>query len=136
MPSHHRIQRLWQKHVLAVRRRDVTGLLATLSAHPSVVFKTTGQIWEGREQVMWFYQSLFAAVPDAVFEPVNHYVGATGVVDESRLTGRRSDQDAPGLPPPGSRLAPPLIAVYPLQGERFQGMRLYCNPLALRGRAA
>ena len=125
MLSLHQIRRLWQKHVLAENRRDIPGLLATLCENPTYIFMATGRRWEGRDQVAGFYRDLFEAMPDASFDLVNQYVSAEGVVEESVLKGTHSGQELGGFKPRGGKVALPLTIVFPLQGDKFWGERMY-----------
>ena len=128
----HQIRRLWQKHVLAENRRDIPGLLATLCEDPIYIFMATGQRWAGKEQVAAFYQGLFDAMPDAMFELVNQYVGIAGVVEESVLKGTHTGKELAGFKPDGRKVALPIIIVFPLAGDKFWGERMYFDMETLR----
>jgi steroid delta-isomerase-like uncharacterized protein len=121
----HQTRRLWQKHVLAENRRDIPGLLATLVDNPTYIFMATGMRWEGKEQVASFYQGLFDAMPDATFDLVNQYVGKEGVVEESVLKGTHNSKVLVGFEPKGGIVALPLTIVFPLEGDKFWGERMY-----------
>ncbi len=121
----HQTRRLWQKHVLAENRRDIPGLLATLCDDPTYILMATGAEFRGKEQVAFFYQSLFDAVPDATFDLRAQYVGEEGVVEESVLKGTHNGKELFGFPPKGGQIALPLTIVFPLEGEKFWGERMY-----------
>ena len=63
-----RIRRLWMEHSMAEDRRDLPGLIATLT--PNCVYEVvpTGQRWEGHDGAREFYQSFLAALPDVKFQ--------------------------------------------------------------------
>jgi steroid delta-isomerase-like uncharacterized protein len=132
----HQIRRLWQKHVLAENRRDIPGLLATLCDDPTYIFMATHQRWEGPEEVASFYQGLFDAMPDATFDLVNQYVGAEGVVEESVLKGTHTGKELVGFQPKGGKVALPLTIVFPMEGDKFWGERMYFNWETLREQLA
>jgi len=121
----HQIRRLWQKHVIAENRRDIPGLLATLCDDPTYILMATGAEFRGKDQVAIFYQSLFDAMPDATFDLRNQYVGVEGVVEESVLKGTHTAAALFGFPAKGGKLALPLTIVFPMQGDKFWGERMY-----------
>jgi steroid delta-isomerase-like uncharacterized protein len=121
----HQIRRLWQKHVIAENRRNIPGMLATLCEDPTYILMATGAQFRGPDQVAAFYRSLFEAVPDATFELRNQYVGQEGVVEESVLKGTHTGQALFGYAARGGRIELPLTIVFPLEGERFWGERMY-----------
>lgn len=121
----HQIRRLWQKHVIAENRRDIPGLLATLCQDPTYILMATGTEFRGRDPVATFYRSLFEAVPDATFELRNQYVASEGVVEESVLKGTHTGGPLFSFPARGGRIALPLTIVFPLEGDKFWGERMY-----------
>lgn len=120
----HYIKRLWQKHVLAENRRDIPGLLATLCEHPVYMIMATGLTYEGREGVASFYQGLFDGMPDANFDLKSVTVGEDMVVEESVFTGTHTGPLF-DLPPSGKYITFPLIIMFPFDGEKFTGERMY-----------
>ena len=118
-----RIKRLWVRHSIAEDRRDVDGLIATLSPDCTYEIVVTGQRWEGHDGARRFYAELFAAFPDNAFALSEIVVGPQGVFEVATLTGTnqgrgpacrrpawrspwRSSSSSPGTPPrsgsPGS----------------------------------
>jgi predicted ester cyclase len=71
-------------------------------------------------------------VPDATFDLRNQYVGEEGVVEESVLKGTHSGQELFGVPPKGGRIELPLTIVFPLEGDKFWGERMYFDMDTLR----
>lgn len=122
--SLHYIKRLWQKHVLAENRRSVPGLLDTLCANPTYILMATGETFAGRDRVTYFYTSLFEAVPDANFELRDQFIGENGVVEESVLTGTHTGLLF-GIPATGRPFRLPLTIVFPMEGDKFWGERMY-----------
>jgi steroid delta-isomerase-like uncharacterized protein len=127
----HQIRRLWQKHVLAENRRDIPGLLATLCEDPTYILMATGAEFHGKDQVAIFYQSLFDAVPDATFDLRAQYIGEEGVVEESVLKGNHTGAALFGYEAKGGAIQLPLTIVFPLEGEKFWGERMYFDASVL-----
>lgn len=82
-----RIKRLWVRHSIAEDRRDVDGLIATLSPDCTYEVVVTGQRWEGHDGARQFYEKLFAAFPDNAFALSEIVVGPQGVFEIATLTG-------------------------------------------------
>src|SRR3990172_6374064 len=82
-----RIKRLWVRHSVAEDRRDIDGLVATLS--PDCVYElvSTGQRWDGHAGARAFYAELFAAFPDNAFALSEIVVGPQGVFEAARPAG-------------------------------------------------
>ncbi|MEP7356535.1 MAG: ester cyclase [Anaerolineales bacterium] len=136
--SLHANKRLWQRHVLAENRRSIEGLLATLSVEPLYVIMATGAEHRGREAVATFYSGLFESMPDVTFNLRDVFIGETGVVEESVLTGTHTG-NLFGLPPTGLPLRLPLTIVFPMLAGEILGERMYFDmdslqrQLGLRG---
>lgn len=120
----HYNKRLWQKHVIAENKRDIPGLLATLIPDPLYEIMATGLQYKGQEGVSRFYQGLFDGMPDANFELKSVTVGEEMVVEESVFTGTHTGPLFE-LPPSGQFITFPLIIMFPVQGDKFAGERMY-----------
>ncbi|HTP06748.1 MAG TPA: ester cyclase [Anaerolineae bacterium] len=120
----HENRRLWQRHVLAENRRDITALLETLCNDPIYKIMATSATFKGRDQVARFYTGLFEGVTDASFELINAFVGEEGVVEESILRGTQRGTLF-GIPPTGREIALPLTIVFPILNGQIMGERLY-----------
>ena len=83
----HEIKRLWVRHSIAEDRRDIDGLVATVTPDAMYEIVPTGQVWSGTSGVRVFYSELFAAFPDNRFELTEIVVGPQGVFEVARLTG-------------------------------------------------
>ena len=96
------IKRLWVRHSIAEDRRDIDGLLATLTADPEYELVATKQSWQGVAGVRAFYTELFAAFPDNRFALSEIVIGPQGVFEAARLTGTNlgpwAGAPASGLP--------------------------------------
>lgn len=126
----HQNRRLWQRHVLAENRRSIVGLLETLCADPIYKVMATNATYKGKDAVAEFYTSLFAGVPDAVFDLVNVFVGEEGVVEESILKGSHLGVLF-GVPTTGREIALPMTIVFPMLNGEILGERLYFDAATL-----
>ena len=121
-----RIKRLWVRHSIAEDRRDIDGLIATLS--PDCVYEivVTGQRWDGHDGARRFYTELFAAFPDNAFALSEIVVGPQGVFEVATLTGTNQGPWA-GVEPSGLRVALEVLILFPWDPatERFTGERIW-----------
>jgi len=120
----HSVKRLWQKHVLAENRRDIPGLLATLVDDPLYIVMATSEEYRGQSGVSRFYQGLFDGLPDANFDLKTVTIGETMVVEESVFTGTHNGLFF-GVPATGQFVTFPLVIMFPISGDKFEGERLY-----------
>ena len=125
---HRRIRRLWQRHSIAEDRRDIDGLLATLSPDCVYELAATGGRWEGHAGARRFYESLFAAFPDNRFELIDIVIGPQGVFEEAHVTGTHKGQWL-RTPPTGQRLEWNVVIFFPWDPEqkKFKGERVYSD---------
>ena len=121
-----RIKRLWVRHSIAEDRRDIDGLIATLS--PDCVYEIvpTGQRWDGHEGARRFYEELFGAFPDNRFELTEIVVGPQGVFEVATLTGTNEGPWG-GAPASGLPVSLQVLILFPWDAatERFTGERIW-----------
>jgi predicted ester cyclase len=126
------IKRLWVRHSIAEDKRDIPGLLATLTDDSAYEILPTGQRWEGRDGVSQFYTELFAAFPDNRFALSEIVVGPQGVFEAARLTGTNlgpwAGVEASGLP-----VDLEVLILFPWDpaARRFTGERIWFDRGAL-----
>jgi len=121
-----RIKRLWVRHSIAEDRRDIAGLIATLSADCVYEIVPTGQRWEGHDGARDFYGELFAAFPDNAFALSEIVIGPQGVMEVATLTGTNLGAWA-GVEPTGLPVALEVLILFPWDPatERFTGERIW-----------
>ena len=121
-----RIKRLWVRHSIAEDRRDIDGLIATLSANCDYEIVPTGQRWEGHDGARGFYGELFAAFPDNAFALSEIVIGPQGVMEVATLTGTNLGPWA-GVEPTGLPVALQVLILFPWDPatERFTGERIW-----------
>ena len=121
-----RIKRLWVRHSIAEDRRDIDGLVATLT--PDCVYELvpTGRRWEGHDGARAFYTELFDAFPDNRFALSQIVVGPQGVFEAARLTGTNLGPWA-GAPPSGLPVDLEVLILFPWgpASGRFLGERIW-----------
>ena len=121
-----RIKRLWVRHSIAEDRRDIDGLVATLS--PDCVYElvSIGRRWEGHAGARAFYTELFGAFPDNAFALSEIVVGPQGVFEAARLSGTNLGPWA-GAPPSGLAGDLEVLVLFPWNPTtgRFRGERIW-----------
>lgn len=121
-----RIKRLWVRHSIAEDRRDIDGLIATLSEDCVYEIAVTGQRWAGHAGARAFYTELFAAFPDNAFALSEIVIGPQGVFEVATLTGTNEGPWA-GAPASGLAVALEVIILFPWDpvAARFRGERIW-----------
>lgn len=85
--EYRRIRRLWVKHSIAEDRRDLDGLIATLT--PDCVYEilSTHLRWEGHDGARAFYTAFLGAFPDVTFHLTDIVIGPQGVIEIAMMRG-------------------------------------------------
>lgn len=132
--EHRRIRRMWQRHSIAEERRDIDGLVATLTGDCVYEIVGAGLRWEGHAGARRFYTELFAAFPDNVFRLTDIVIGPQGVFEAALLEATHRGPFA-GLAPSGRRVRLPVAIHFPWVTEagRFAGERIFLDRTALTG---
>ena len=120
------IKRLWVRHSIAEDKRDIDGLVATITPDGKYEIVPTGQAWHGHEGVRAFYAELFEAFPDNRFELTEIVVGPQGVFEAARLTGTNLGPWA-GVPASGLPVALEVLILFPWDpvARLFTGERIW-----------
>ena len=121
-----RIKRLWVRHSIAEERRDIDGLVATLTPDCVYEIAVTGQRWDGHDGARAFYTELFAAFPDNAFALSEIVIGPQGVFEAATLTGTNTGSWA-GMPPSGLAIALEVLILFPWDSATglFRGERIW-----------
>ena len=132
--EHEAIRDLWKRHSIAEDKRDLPGLLSTLTEDCVYELVQTGHRWEGHEGASRFYLGLLGAFPDIDFKLSGIVIGPQGVCEEADVTGTH-EAEWLGIEPTGERLAWKVTIFFPWDREqrRFQGERVYTAGLPLPG---
>jgi hypothetical protein len=107
-----RIKRLWVRHSIAEDRRDVDGLIATLSPECRYEIVPTRQVWHGHDGARAFYGEVFAAFSDNRFALSEIVVGPQGVFEVATLTGTNRGPWA-GVPASGLPVSLEVLILFP-----------------------
>jgi steroid delta-isomerase-like uncharacterized protein len=131
------IKRLWIEHSIAEDKRDIPGLLATLSEDCVYEMVPLDQRWHGREGARAYYTALFEAFPDNQFELTDIVIGPQGVFEEARLTGTNLGPWA-GVPASGMPVDMHVLILFPWDPDvrLFRGERIWYDPTQLRADSA
>ena len=131
------IKRMWIRHSMAEDRRDIDGLIATLTVDSTYEMVPTGQRWEGHAGVRQFYSELFGAFPDNRFELTEIVVGPQGVFESARLTGTNLGPWA-GVPASGLPIDLEVLILFPWDPATrlFTGERIWFDSGVLPGPTA
>lgn len=127
------IRRLWIDHSRAEDRRDLQGLIETLSEDCVYEIVPTGQRWEGHAGARAFYTSFLTAFPDVRFELQDIVIGPQGVIEVTRMSGTHRGTWA-GLEPGGQHVSTLIVIHFPWDpaAGRFAGERIYYDRLAFQ----
>lgn len=121
------IRELWKAHSIAEDRRDIAGLIATLT--PDCVYEVVGEEgarWEGHAGATRFYVELLGAIPDIHFDLQQIVIGPQGVCEEAAVTGT---QRGPWLshPATGTKVEFRVVIFFPWDPriKKFTGERVF-----------
>jgi predicted ester cyclase len=122
------IRQEWKTHSIAEDRRDIPGLLSTLT--PDCVYEivNTGDVWRGHEGAARFYQQLLAAFPDIHFDLTDIVIGPQGVCEEADVTATHSG-DWLAFRATGRPVRFRVVIFFPWDTERrkFSGEKVYVH---------
>ena len=125
----------WKTHSMAEDRRDVGGLLSTLT--PDCVYEIVGteHVWRGHEGAARFYAGLLGAVPDIKFDLTDIVIGPQGVCEEAAVTGTQRGAWL-DLRPSEQPLSFRVVIFFPWDPERrkFRGEKVHLDLERLRSR--
>lgn len=120
------VRDLWKAHSIAEDKRDIAGLIATLT--PDCVYEVLpdGARWEGHAGATRFYTELLAAFPDIHFALQNIVIGPQGVCEEARVTGTHRGRWLDRAPT-GTKVEFLVVIFFPwdLRRKKFTGERVF-----------
>jgi predicted ester cyclase len=122
------IRELWKQHSIAEDKRDVAGLLATLTDDCVYEIVGTGHVWEGHEGAARFYGGLLGAFPDIDFQLTDIVIGPQGVCEEAHVTGTH-EADWLDYKATGERLEFNVVIFFPWDRSQklFKGEKVYTD---------
>lgn len=121
------IRQLWMAHSIAEDRRDIPGLMATLTEDCVYTVVNSGFSWYGKEGATRFYQQLLTSFPDIHFDLQNIVIGPQGVFEEARVTATYQEQWLNMPIPDARRIEFNVTILFPWDSEQqlFTGERVY-----------
>jgi predicted ester cyclase len=124
--EYRRIRRLWLKHSIAEDKRDIRGLLATLTEDCVYTVVPTGQRWEEHAGARRFYETFLGAFPDVTFALVDIVIGPQGVIEIARMRGTHRGTWA-GIAAIGRTVDCRIVIHFPWdrQARKFAGEDVY-----------
>jgi predicted ester cyclase len=127
-----RIKRLWIKHSMAEDRRDLPGLIETLTEDCVYEIPGTGQRWEGHDGARLFYQTFLGAFPDVNFQLQDIVIGPQGVIEVADMTGTHQGPWA-GHTATGRHIRLLIVIHFPWDpaAQKFAGEKIYFDRSAL-----
>ena len=127
--EYHAIRDEWKTHSLAEDRRDIAGLLSTLTEDCVYEILPTGDRWRGHAGAKSFYTQLLTAFPDIKFELANIVIGPQGVYEEARVTGtHRGDWLAMRATGESVRFTALIYFPWDPDRKKFRGERIFFQP--------
>jgi len=121
------IRELWKAHSIAEDKRDIAGLIATLT--PDCVYEVVGEEgarWEGHSGATRFYMELLGAIPDIHFDLQQIVIGPQGVCEEAKVTGTQKGRWL-SRPATGAKVEFRVVIFFPWdpQARKFKGERVF-----------
>lgn len=128
---HETIRRLWIQHSIAEDKRDLQGLIDTLTVDCVYEIPATGQRWEGHDGARLFYTTFLGAFPDVKFDLTDIVIGPQGVFEVAQMTGTHLGPWA-GLAASGKPVRTTVIIFFPWHpaAAKFAGEKIYFDPTA------
>jgi predicted ester cyclase len=132
---HSTIRRLWIDHSKAEDKRDLDGLIATLTEDCVYEMVSTGQRWTGHAGAREFYTSFLGAFPDVHFDLTEIVIGPQGVFEVAEMTGTHVGPWA-GTEPSGKPVGALVIILFPWDhaAGKFAGEKIYFDQAQLRNK--
>jgi ketosteroid isomerase-like protein len=106
------VRELWKQHSHAEERRDLPGLLATLTEDCVYEIVATEHVWHGHEGASRFYLGLLGAFPDIDFQLTDIVIGPQGVCEAADVTGTH-EQDWLDFEASGERVEFRVVIFFP-----------------------
>ena len=120
-----------EEHFQSEVDHDWERCLATFKDVPRYEIVATGQVHEGRDEVVAYHRAQRTAFPDQRHENVRMHVAEDDtVIAEFDLLGTSTGEFL-GLPPTGRSFRVAVIAVFSFDGDRITNERVYLDGASL-----
>jgi predicted ester cyclase len=126
------IREEWKTHSIAEDKRDIAGLMSTLTDDCVYELVQTGHKWHGKGGATRFYLELLGAFPDIHFDLQNIVIGPQGVCEEAHVTATHTGQWL-DFPPTGEKVEFNVVIFFPwdVEKQKFRGERVYSDLLPI-----
>ncbi len=104
--------------------------LATFGGRPHYEIVPTGQVFDGSDEVLGYYEATRTAFPDQRHGDVRLHVADDAVIAEFDLLGTNLGEFY-GMAPTGKAFRVPMIAVFTFEGEGITNERVYFDAASL-----
>jgi hypothetical protein len=120
------IRELWKTHSIAEDRRDIAGLISTLTPDCLYEVLPDGGRWEGHAGASRFYMELLSAFPDIHFDLQTIVIGPQGVCEEARVSGTHKGKWLDRAPT-GQKVEFRVVIFFPWDAakRKFAGERVF-----------
>ncbi|MDQ4078975.1 MAG: nuclear transport factor 2 family protein [Chloroflexota bacterium] len=124
--EYNQIRQEWIAHSIAEDKRDIPGLMATLTEDCVYEIVNTGDVWQGKQGATRFYTELLTAFPDIHFDLQHIVIGPQGVWEEAHVSGTH-ENDWLHLPATGAPVEFDVSIFFPWDPEakKFSGERVH-----------
>jgi len=123
-------ERLVREHMESENTHDFDVTLATFADHPRYEIIPSGEVYDGPEEVMRYYQETRAAFPDQRNELISLHHADDAVIVEFWLRGTHEGEFR-GVPPTGKSFEQRMAAFFLFEGERLVNERVYFDAAGL-----
>ena len=123
-------ERLVREHMESENTHDFDVTLATFADHPRYEIIPTGEVYDGPEEVMRYYQETRAAFPDQRNELISLHHADDAVIVEFWLRGTHEGEFR-GVPATGKSFEQRMAAFFLFEGERLVNERVYFDAAGL-----
>jgi steroid delta-isomerase-like uncharacterized protein len=121
-----RREEIVREHMESENRHEFDVTLETFD-HPRYELIGTGEVHDGPEEVMAYFQETRTAFPDQRNELLSLHHAEDAVIVEAMLYGTH-DGPLRGLPPTGRKFEVQFCAVFVFEGDRLVCERVYFDP--------
>src|SRR4029079_1132144 len=119
-------EQLVREHMESENTHDFDVTLATFADHPRYEIIPTGEVYDGPEEVMRYYQETRAAFPDQRNELISLHHADDAVIAEFWLRGTHQGEFRV-IPPTGKSFEVRAAAFFLFDGDKLECERVYLD---------
>ncbi len=124
--EYHTIKQLWQIYSIAEDRRELDGLISTMTEDCIYKLAQTGKQWHGHEGARQFYTELLTSFPDIHFDLQHIVIGPQGVFEEAGVTATHKGRWM-NFEPTDQKIVFRVLILFPWNSSKktFEGERVW-----------